>query len=348
MTRRAALPAGVACIAAIAITGSLIALAGTDHITLRDLVRLQPGHPTPAAAGVESAVVNINGRLADGFIAGTGMIIAGDGIVLTNNHVVAGTDRLTAQVGNTGPVYTATVLGVDPTHDVAVIRLEGAQNLATVPLDTSGRVGVGDRVTAMGNALGRNGPPVVTVGVITALDETMSVSGDDGRVQDTLAGLIQFNARIQPGDSGGPLFNAAGRVIGMDTAGSTGAASGGSIGAAIPISAAIAIARQITAGDRSAYILGGSSGILGLFVTSDAGAGGVRVTRVTTGAAAATAGIVAGDLVTAVGGVTLRSPADFAAATQGRRPGDRVTVTWVDASGQRHAASVALSAGPPA
>ena len=100
-----------------------------------------------ATADVARSVVNIDGHVRDGSVAGTGMVIRSDGIVLTNNHVVAGTLDLVAQVSGTGPVFHATVLGVDPTHDVAVIRLEGAKNLPTVPIETSGVLAAGDVVT---------------------------------------------------------------------------------------------------------------------------------------------------------------------------------------------------------
>jgi S1-C subfamily serine protease len=317
------------------------------------------GHPAGAspvssgsssgASDVASAVVNINGHVTGGTVAGTGMIIRSDGIVLTNNHVVAGTVDLVAQVDGTGPLYRATVLGVDPTQDVAVVRLEGAAHLPTVPIDTTGVVVAGDDVTGMGNALGHNGSPVSATGTVTALDQTLTVSGDSGRLVETLNGLIQFSAAIQPGDSGGPLLNGAGSVIGMDTAASDpaqAAANGGSVGAAIPINTAISIADQITAGVTSAYIQSGHSGTLGVEV-ADA-AGGAQVTSVIAGDAAASAGIVEGDVVTELGGAVVQSAADVYGLMRGRSPGDPLTVVWLDPAGARHQAKVTLSPGPPA
>jgi S1-C subfamily serine protease len=305
---------------------------------------------SPGGNDVAAAVVNINGTVPGGRIAGTGMIIAADGIVVTNNHVVAGTTNLTAQVAGTGPVYPATVVGVDPTHDVAVIRLEGASQLPTVPLDTSGVVTAGDDVTGMGNALGVNGVPVSAIGVVTDLNETLTVSGESSDAQTTLNGLIQFSAPIQPGDSGGPLLNATGQVIGMDTAASppNSAPVGGKFGAAIPITTVLTIGHEILAGVESPYLQGGHSGILGVTVTDGSGVDGAHVGTVTPDDAASVAGIIGGDVITGVGDVTVHSVADLGAAVRGRRPGDRTTVAWRDRAGVDHNAIVALSPGPPA
>jgi S1-C subfamily serine protease len=349
MTRRAGLVAGGAAVAACWTAGVALGLAS------------RPAHgPVPAASpsisasagstAVAAAVVNINGLVPQGRIAGTGMIISAGGIVLTNNHVVAGTTGLTAQVAGTGPVYQATVLGVDPTQDVAVIQLQGASHLPTVPIDASGVINAGDQVKGMGNALGVNGAPVTASGVVTALNETLTVSDEGTGAENTLNGLIQFSAPIQPGDSGGPLLNAAGHVIGMDTAGSppTSVPAGGSVGAAIPITTALSIAHQILSGVTSAYIQSGHSGVLGVVVTVAGSVDGASVSSVTPGDAAAAAGVVPGDVITAVGADTVHAVADLNAAIAGRRPGDRVTVAWRDPAGASHQASVALSPGPPA
>jgi S1-C subfamily serine protease len=302
-----------------------------------------------ASAGISAAIVNINGTVPGGRIAGTGMVIAADGTVLTNNHVVAGTTALTAQIGAAGRVYDVTVVGVDPTQDVAVIRLQGAAGLSAVPLETSGVLNLGDNVTAEGNALGHNGAPVVVTGQVISLDETLTVLSEGNHTQNTLAGLIQFNAPIQPGDSGGPLLDQAGRVIGMDTAASpTQGNQGASFGAAIPIDTAIGIAKQIAAGTSSPYIQSGHSGVLGLSVVDAGTHDGARVISITGGAAAALVGIALGDVITGFGGTSIASAADFQTASQGWRPGDQVSVAWRDNGGAAHTASARLSPGPPA
>ncbi len=195
-----------------------------------------------------------------------------------------------------------------------------------------------------------DGAPVSAIGVVTSLDETLTVSGETADATTTLNGLIQFSAPIQPGDSGGPLLNAAGQVIGMDTAGSlpnSGSASS-SFGAAIPITTALAIAHQILSGVTSAYIQGAHSGILGVSVADASGVDGARVGSTTPGDAAASAGISGGDVITAVGAIPVHSVADLGAAIKGRRPGDRTTVTWRDPAGASRQAIVTLSPGPPA
>ncbi len=305
-----------------------------------------------AAPSADSAntddIVNINGAVEGGSVSGTGIVISGDGLVLTNNHVVAGTTSLTAQVAGGGPVFPATVIGVDPTHDVAVVRLGGASGMTSAVLDTSGALAVGDAVTGLGNALGRNGAPVRASGAVTSLDETIQVSDASGSITETLDGVICFSARIEPGDSGGPLVNRAGRVVGMDTAGfriSTGSTSSG--GCAIPITRAIAIAHEIIAGAPSPYIEGPHRAALGVRVALVASGPGVRVLSVEPGGAAALAGIMPGDAVTSVGGVVTHSQPDLDVALRQHRPGDRVAVTWSDPATGPHAAAVTLSAGPP-
>jgi S1-C subfamily serine protease len=306
--------------------------------------------PAVASGVTDDGIVNINGTGPGGYIAGTGMVLTSNGLVLTNNHVVADTTDLTAQLAGRGPVYNAVVVGVDPTQDVAVIRLEGATGLPLTPFDLSGSLGIGDAVTGLGNALGHNGAPVAARGTVTSLDETIFVADEDASIVETLDGVVCFNAPIQPGDSGGPLINTSGRVIGMDTAGALTSATlaGAKWGCAIPITRAMTIAQQIEAGIASPYFESGHRGILGVAVAARPGVAGCVVSSVTPGEAAAAAGIVATDVITTVGGIPVPTIAGFNIVMQDRRPGDQVTVTWRDASGGTHSAVAVLSAGPPA
>ncbi len=308
--------------------------------------------PTTSAGSVnvDAGIVNINGVTPEGTIAGTGMVLTSNGIVLTNNHVVANTTSLTAQLAGRGPVYQAVVIGVDPTQDVAVIKLQGASGLPTVRFDLSGSLAVGDHVTGLGNALGRDGAPVPASGTVTSLDETIQVQDESATIRETLDGVLCFDAPIQPGDSGGPLLNSDGRVIGMDTAGSLTSASGAGAqwGCAIPITRAMSIAQQIRAGTASPYIESGHRGILGVSVSEKTSANGAAVDGVTPGDGAAAAGIGPGDVITSVAAIPVQSVSDLNSVMQDRRPGDRVTVAWRDAAGKMHSADVTLSAGPPA
>ena len=172
-------------------------------------------------ARIDAAVVDINAAVAGSTtatVAGTGMIITSSGEVLTNNHVIDDTVNITAQVDGTGPTYKVSVIGYDAADDVALVKLQGASGLPTVPLGNSSSLSVGDQLTVIGNALGRGGTPAEVAGVVAQLDQTVTASDESGD-QETLTGMIQVEANIQPGNSGGPEINANGRVVGMTTAG---------------------------------------------------------------------------------------------------------------------------------
>ncbi len=335
---------------ALLCAAALIPLAAIGYLLVSGSTHTAAPVATPAPATGDAGIVNINGDIPEGTIAGTGMVLTSNGIVLTNNHVVANTTSLTAQLAGRGPIYPAVVIGVDPTQDVAVIQLQGASGLPTTAFDLSGSLAVGDQVTGEGNALGRNGSPVVAKGTVTSLDETIQVQDEEATIVETLDGVICFNAPIQPGDSGGPLLNAQGSVIGMDTAGLLTNAPGvsASWGCAIPITRAMTIAQQIRAGTASPYFESGHRGVLGVEVTTRGGVDGAVVVSTTPADAAAAAGIVAGDVITQVAGLAVPSVADFNQVMQDRRPGDSVAVTWLDTGGATHSATVTLSAGPPA
>ncbi|MEA2637473.1 MAG: hypothetical protein QOE18_530 [Chloroflexota bacterium] len=179
---------------------------------------------TGSTAGVEAAIVDINTTLGGGAsAAGTGMVLTPAGEVLTNNHVIFGALAINVQVTSTGAMYSAHVVGYDMARDVAVLQLDGASGLATIPIGDSSTVQVGDKVTALGNALGRGGPPAPAAGTVTALNQSISASDESGtQAPENLVGMIQIDAAIKPGDSGGPLLNSGGQVIGMDTAASGG------------------------------------------------------------------------------------------------------------------------------
>ncbi len=219
-------------------------------------------------AAVEPGVVVIDSKLDDNSsatgAAGTGMIISASGLVLTNNHVIAGTNGLTATVVSTGRTYPARWLGYDKSSDVAVIQLEGAVGLTPVPLGNSAAARVGDGVIAMGNA-GGTGAIRIATGAITGLDQ--AITATDGQTAEHLTGMLQINAQIIRGDSGGPLATTDGKVIGMDTAASSNFINGQpETGFAIPIDKAMTIARQIIARKPGAGVHVGSTGFAGVLV----------------------------------------------------------------------------------
>jgi S1-C subfamily serine protease len=318
-----------------------------------------------AAARVQPGVVNIVTQLGyqQAMAAGTGMVISSSGEVLTNNHVVKGATSISATVVGTGRTYTAKVIGTAPSEDVAVIQLEGASGLKTVDFGDSTKVKVGDPVVAMGNAGGKGGNPSVVQGSVVALDQSITAGDESGGDSEELKNLIQVNAPIVSGDSGGPLANAAGEVIGMDTAASSGNGfqQGESQGFAIPISKAQAVAKDIIAGKASDVIHIGPPGILGVEVTgagantdpfgagqSDNGStsGGALVAGVSQGSPAADAGLSEGDTITSLDGTAVSSPDSLTTMMSGHKPGEKVTITWTDQSGQNHKATITLTAGP--
>jgi S1-C subfamily serine protease len=199
--------------------------------------------------------------------AGTGMVINADGLVLTNNHVIEDSTKITATVVSTGKTYPATVVGYDKTGDVALIQLQNVSGLTTVPVGNSASVKAGQAVVALGNAEGQ-GAITATAGQVTALNQTVTASDDGGSTSsETLTGMIQTNADIVPGDSGGPLAGPAG-VIGMDTAGNDASSDQPATGFAIPINTALSVARQIAAGHASSTITIGYPPFVGIFIGS--------------------------------------------------------------------------------
>ena len=220
---------------------------------------------------VEQGVVIINTTLqySSERAAGTGMVInAGNGLVLTNNHVSENATRITATVPGTGHRFLAKVVGYDVTGDIALIQLQHPSGLHQVPLGDSSQVKVGDAVTALGNAEGQSAI-VPAPGHITGVNRTITASDQGGAVRsETLHGMLQTDAGIVSGDSGGPLVNAAGQVIGMDTAGNDVRFPDqqAAAGFAIPINTALSVAREIAAGHASSTISIGYPPFIGIYV----------------------------------------------------------------------------------
>ncbi|MBE7163189.1 MAG: trypsin-like peptidase domain-containing protein, partial [Williamsia herbipolensis] len=206
--------------------------------------------------------------------AGTGMILTKNGYVLTNNHVVQGATSITVTDESTGKEYTADVVGTDSTNDVAVLKLQDASGLSTVTLDDDGDGKTGDTVTDIGNAEG-TGNLVAAEGTVTATDQDITVQSESGSGTESLTGLIEVAADIVSGDSGGPVLDEDGEVVGMATAASSGSAD--VTGYAIPIDTAKSIADDIIAGKSSDTITIGLPAFLGVQVSGSATTSGVQV-----------------------------------------------------------------------
>jgi S1-C subfamily serine protease len=337
-------------------------------------------------AKVEPGVVIIRSALQynSEAAAGTGMVINAGGLVLTNNHVIEDSTGLTATVAP-GRTYRATVIGYDKTGDIALLQLQKASGLTTVPIGDSSSARIGKTVVAMGNAEGR-GTITAAPGHVTGLHQTITASDKGGSTtSEVLRGMIQINADIVPGDSGGPLASSAG-VIGMDTAGNNPGYQQASTGFAIPINRALSVARQIAAGHASSVITIGYPPFMGIFIGSGSakspqaqarqqgqGTGGSRnapacstsnadltvpsvIAPVSSGALidgticgspAAKAGLTGGAVITAVNGQPVGSPANLTGILSRFHPGDTISVIWVSPSGQRTTSNLHLTAGPP-
>jgi S1-C subfamily serine protease len=308
--------------------------------------------------------------------AGTGIVLTSNGEILTNNHVIEGATAIkVTDIGN-GRTYTATVVGYDASHDVAVIQLQNASGLTVASLGDSSSVRVGDNVVALGNAGGKGGTPSVAAGTVTALNQSITASDDLSGTDEQLTGLIETNADIQPGDSGGSLVNSYGQVIAIDTAASSSyqfqsQTSAGEQAYAIPIDEALSIAKQIEAGTTSADVHIGATAFLGIqiqtassgyggsgfggsgfgssgFGGSGSGTSGVAIGGTLSGSPAAKAGLTAGDEITSLGGQQVTNAEDVAHVLVSYHPGDSISVTWLDQSGQSHTATLTLTTGPAA
>jgi S1-C subfamily serine protease len=222
---------------------------------------------------VDPALVDINTNLSyeDEQAAGSGMVLTSNGEILTNNHVIDGATSVSVtDVGN-GKTYTAKVVGYDRTGDVAVVQLTGASGLQTITTNSS--VSDGEAVVGVGNAGGTGGTPSTAGGSVVALNQSITASDETGGNSESLTGLIETNAGIQAGDSGGSLVNTAGQVLGMDTAASTSSEGSGTQAYSIPITTALLIAKQIEAGKSSSTVHIGATGFLGVSVESSGGSG---------------------------------------------------------------------------
>ncbi len=239
----------------------------------------QQGQAPPIGNGAQQSVVN---KVSAGLViintalqyrseqaAGTGIVLNSDGLVLTNNHVIENATSISATLVATGKTYRAKVLGYDQTGDIAAIQLQNASGLKPAPVGTSSQLKVGDNVVAMGNAEG--GSQIVpAAGRITALHQTITANDENGiDAKETLHNMIQTDAAIISGDSGGALASMSGQVVGMNTAGNNVQDSQEeSTGFAIPINDALSVVNQITAGHGSSTISLGYPPFMGIFLAS--------------------------------------------------------------------------------
>ena len=334
----------------------VVGLLAASVAAVTAVIAFARGTASPIGSGV--VVIDTDLAYQGNAAAGTGMVLTSSGEVLTNNHVISGATSIKVIVPTTNHSYKARVVGYDRTADVALLQLQGAPNLKTVAV-SSADLPVGATVTALGNA-GGDGKITSAGGTVTGLGKAITAS-DAGGASEQLTGLIETNAGVQPGDSGGPLVNSQGQVVGMDTAASAhfGFQNVSATDAyAIPIAKALTVAHSISSGKASATVHVGATAFLGVEVRSvvtpgygnggpGASASGALIASVVSGGPAASAGLAAGDVITAIDGHTISSPSAIPALVLTKKPGAKISVAYLAQSGTSQTASVTLGSGPP-
>ena len=343
---------------------------------------MPPGSVEQVAAKVVPSVVMLETDMGRSSEEGSGVILSADGLILTNNHVIAaaaGPAKPPAGGGNPpgggsppppgsvapppgggnpppgggspaapkttvtfsdGRTAPFTVLGADPTSDIAVIKVQGVSGLTPIAMGSSADLRVGQSVVAIGSPLGLAG--TVTTGIVSSLNRPVSTTGESGN-QNTVLDAIQTDAAINPGNSGGALVNMSGQLVGVNSAIATlGAdspdAQSGSIGLgfAIPVDQAKRIADELISTGKATHAS------LGIQVTSDKGTPGAKVVDVVQGGAAANAGVPKNVTVTKVDDRPINSADALVAAVRSKSPGDKVALTFQDPNGGSRTVQVTL------
>ena len=291
-------------------------------------VSAQQGTVQYAANKAAKSTVDISVTTRSGQAEGTGVVLTKDGYVLTNNHVVSSGHQITVTLPD-GSKSKATVKGVAPSYDIAVLKLDNAANLVPAELGTSSKLTVGQTAVAIGSPLGLAG--TVTSGIISALDRTVEASGDSG--QPVVYNGIQTDASINHGNSGGPLVNLDGQVIGINSSiqsadsGSSGQGGGNiGLGFAIPVDSASRVAGEII---RTGSATKPQLGIMG----TDSQAGNAQISRVNPGSAAERAGLKPGETILKVNGKAVTAFTDLIAQVGANAPGAKVQLTVGDPQG---------------
>ena len=351
-SRAGALTVGALAIAVVSagIGGGVALMAKPDTVAGGTQITAAPSMPAaslPAgsveqvASKVVPSVVKLETDLGRASEEGSGIILSSDGLILTNNHVVAG-----GKGGDTtvtfadGRTTKFTVVGTDPSSDIAVIKADDISDLTPITIGSSADLKVGQDVVAIGSPLGLEG--TVTTGIISALNRPVAAGGDI-RNQNTVLDAIQTDAAINPGNSGGALVNMNGELVGVNSAiatlgGDSAEAQSGSIGLgfAIPIDQAKRIADELIQNGNASHAS------LGVQVGNDASAHGAKIVEVTGGGAAAAAGLPSGVVVTKVDDRIIGSADALVAAVRSKAPGEKVTLTYLDPSGKPQTVQVTL------
>jgi len=328
------------------IFGAKVLLDDGDSAATTAALPAAPGAAAPDAraravreiyANAGPSVVFIKSEEGRGVASGTGFVIDSDGTIVTNSHVVAGSQKVSVRFEKSQESVPAEVMGTDSSTDLAVLRVDSShtQKLQPLALADSSRVRVGDLALAIGFPLGLD--QTVTQGIVSAVDGS-PIKSPNGFSIDK---VIQTDAPINPGNSGGPLLDGAGRVIGINSQIATSAAGGGNVGIgfAVPSNTVRQVVPRLRAGGsiKRPY--------LGVSTSPSTVGQGAQVAAVVPGAPAAEGGVRVGDTVSRVAGEEIQAPEDISAAIENRRPGDRVEVE-VKRAGATQTVQVTLGTRP--
>jgi putative serine protease PepD len=282
-----------------------------------------PGVVNITSEGISSSTPDPFGQGApsQGTATGSGFVVDGEGHIVTAAHVVDGASKITIRF-NDGTSAVATLQGMDDATDVAVLKVDPAGlKLHPLELGSSGALKVGDELAAIGSPFGYASS--LSTGIVSGLDRTIEAPNGF-----TVAHAIQTDAALNPGNSGGPILDADGRVVGVaDQIATGGTEQSAGVGFAVPIDLVAGEIDQLAAGKRVAHAY------LGVSTGDTAGTAGAAVGEVVQGGPAASAGLRAGDVVTAVDGTPIDGSADLVAAIAAKKPGDRITLTVARGSG---------------
>ncbi|MEI8105986.1 MAG: trypsin-like peptidase domain-containing protein [Actinomycetes bacterium] len=279
-----------------------------------------------------SAGVSPFGRTQTQQAEGSGFVLDSHGNIVTNQHVIAGATAVSVRFWN-GKVFKATVVGTDASTDLAVVHVSApASLLHPLTLGNSTHVQVGDTVIAIGSPFGFTG--TVTSGIVSALQRTMT-----SPTNYTIGNAIQTDAAINHGNSGGPLIDTLGQVIGVNSQIQSDSGGNEGVGFAIPSSTVKPVVAQLSAGKTAAHAY------LGISLEEAVAPAGARVTQVLPSTPAAKAGFQAGDVITKLAGQTVGSLDDLSTIMGQHQPGDRITSTYLR-GGSARSATITLGTRP--
>jgi putative serine protease PepD len=287
---------------------------GTDWTAL--YAAASPGVVNITSEGVSSSTPDpFGGQPPQGTATGSGFVADAEGHIVTAAHVVDGASKITIRFSD-GTNRVATLQGKDDATDIAVLKVDPAGlELHPLELGSSASLKVGDELAAIGSPFGYASS--LSTGIVSGLDRTIQAPNGF-----TVAHAIQTDAALNPGNSGGPILDADGRVVGVaDQIATGGTEQSAGVGFAVPIDLVADEIDQLAAGQRVAHAY------LGVSTGDTAGTAGAAVGEVVQGGPAATAGLKAGDVVTAIDGTPIQGSADLVAAIAAKKPGDRIALT---------------------